>query len=74
MKIFISEYIIFYETFEFNLYEELNMSIMFFDYANFYESLCSLSNRFAFKSTYYPFDYGPKNVFLKKKQFAHNFF
>ena len=74
MKIFISEYIIFYETFEFNLYEELNMSIMFFDYANFYESLCSLSNRFVFKSTYYPFDYGPKNVFLKKKQFAHNFF
>lgn len=73
MKIFISEYIIFYETFDLSLYEELSIVNFFFDYNNYFDSLYRLNNRFVFKRTYFIYDTG-YNLFLRKKQIANNFF
>jgi len=73
MKIFVSEYIVLYETFEFNLYEELSIINCFFDYSNYFESLYKLQNRFVFKKTYFIYDAAGKNLFLRKKQYAHTF-
>lgn len=73
MKIFVSEYIFFLETLDFNLHEEVWISNMFFDYFNYFDSLCKLDNRFMFKKTYYCYDLG-NNIFVRKKQIANTFF
>lgn len=73
MKIFISEYIIFYETFDLSLYEELSVVNFFFDYNNHFDSLYKLNNRFVYKRTYFIYDAG-YNKFLRKKQIANDFF
>lgn len=73
MKIFIAEYIMFYETFDLSLYEELNISSLAFDYMNYYDSLCNLNNRFTFKLYHYPYPSGT-SIYLRKKQYAHDFF
>jgi hypothetical protein len=73
MKIFVSEYIIFLETLDLNIHEEIHVGIMFFDYFNYFESLYVLENRFMFKMTYYSYDVA-NNIFIRKKQVANNFF
>lgn len=73
MKIFIAEYIIFYETFNINVFEEFNMNSMAFDYTNYYSTLHELDNRFMYKNTYYPYEIG-NNRFVRKQQVANTFF
>lgn len=74
MKIFIAEYIICYETFLFDFLEENNINGIAYDYINYYESLSNLDNRFAFKNYYYPYEVVPPSRYLRKKQYAHDFF
>jgi len=73
MKIFVSEYVIFLETLDLSVYEEINVGNLFFDYINYFDSLCTLNNRFMFKMTYYTYDIG-ENLFVRKQQIANNFF
>jgi len=74
MKIFVSEYIILYETFDCNLFDEIRLNSFFFDYTNFFESLYKLNNRFVYKRTYYIYDAALNNKFLRRQQIAHEFF
>lgn len=73
MKIFIAEYVIFYETFDFNWFEELNMIDIFFEYSYYFDSLYRLHYRFVLKKTYFIYDIC-NNLFLRKKQYTHDFF